>query len=284
MLKLRSPVRDIPGTMSDLGCISFVSLFIPLCFVFQLCVVLPEFHEPGSLMFILTWIGGLFVVFQIAGNFLACMLVDTSIRATILTPPQEPQLRKLWRFCSLCETLAPIRSWHCDSCKTCVLKRDHHCIFTGNCVGYRNQRYFILFLVYVIIGCSYCCLYNCVYFWYLHKDIYLNSRTLMSLICPFVGFFFDISWKNVYLLTYELGFISLLYALILFLFHWPNVLRGSTTHESLSAKYDMGREQNLEMVFGKRWRLVWLSPLLESELPHDGVHWESLLRQSSKNR
>ncbi|XP_075165782.1 putative palmitoyltransferase ZDHHC24 [Haematobia irritans] len=284
MLKYRSIFRDIPRTLSDLGCIAFVVIFIPVCFLFQLCVVLPVFHEPFGVMFILTWLGGIFVVFQIVGNFLACMLVDTSIRATVLIPPLDQQLRKLWRFCSVCEVVAPIRSWHCDSCRCCILKRDHHCIFTGNCIGHRNQRYFVLFIVYVIIGCSYCCLYNSAYFWYIHYDIYFNLKTGLSLMCPFFGFFFDMSWNNGYLLIYELDFICLLYALILFLFHMPNILKGSTTHENQTMKYDCGREQNLEMVLGKNWRWVWLGPFVKSDLPHDGIHWETLLRQSCKYR
>lgn len=64
----------------------------------------------------------------------------------------------------------------------------------------------------------------------------------------------------------------------------PNILKGSTTHESLTTKYDLGQEENLEMVLGKRWKLVWLAPMLRSDLPHDGIHWETMLKQSGKNR
>ena len=37
-------------------------------------------------------------------------------------------------------------------CSMCVLKRDHHCFFTSSCVGLHNQRYFLVFLLYVVIG------------------------------------------------------------------------------------------------------------------------------------
>ncbi len=46
----------------------------------------------------------------------------------------------------------------CKVCKKVILKRDHHCFFTGNCIGNRNMRYFIMFSIYT----SCCCLYSLV--------------------------------------------------------------------------------------------------------------------------
>ncbi|KAK3316043.1 DHHC palmitoyltransferase-domain-containing protein [Apodospora peruviana] len=49
--------------------------------------------------------------------------------------------------CSTCRLLKPARSKHCSVCKRCIAKCDHHCIFINNCVGARNQRWFILLLL-----------------------------------------------------------------------------------------------------------------------------------------
>lgn len=202
----------------------------------------------------------------------------------ILKPPLEPQLRKHWRLCAVCELMAPPRSWHCDTCRTCILKRDHHCNFAANCVGHRNQRYLLMFLLHSLIGCSYAFLYNNLYFWWLHQDAYLNLRTALKLICPVLGFVAELSMINLYLFVYEINFILFIYIVVLICFHMPNILKGATTYERRMAHYDFGWKKNLEMVLGRRWHLVWLSPFINSPLPHDGIHWELLLKQTTKNR
>lgn len=49
--------------------------------------------------------------------------------------------------CRTCHILKPARSKHCSICKRCISKLDHHCIFINSCVGYHNQRYFVLLLL-----------------------------------------------------------------------------------------------------------------------------------------
>ncbi|KAG7197605.1 hypothetical protein KM043_006043 [Ampulex compressa] len=54
-----------------------------------------------------------------------------------------------WTVCTRCETYRPPKAQHCRICKRCVRRMDHHCPWINNCVGERNQKYFIQFLVYV---------------------------------------------------------------------------------------------------------------------------------------
>lgn len=56
-----------------------------------------------------------------------------------------------WTVCSRCETYRPPRAHHCRICKRCIRRMDHHCPWINNCVGERNQKYFLQFLVYVCV-------------------------------------------------------------------------------------------------------------------------------------
>lgn len=56
------------------------------------------------------------------------------------------------RLCPHCGAVRVPRSHHCRTCGRCVLKMDHHCVWIGNCVGHRNQKYFILFMLYLVAG------------------------------------------------------------------------------------------------------------------------------------
>ncbi|QLQ80680.1 hypothetical protein HG537_0E00330 [Torulaspora globosa] len=53
-----------------------------------------------------------------------------------------------FRLCRTCHVWKPDRTHHCSRCDRCILKMDHHCPWIPGCVGFRNQRYFIQFLIY----------------------------------------------------------------------------------------------------------------------------------------
>ncbi|XP_054738440.1 probable palmitoyltransferase ZDHHC24 isoform X1 [Anastrepha obliqua] len=276
--------KFFPRSLRDIGCFLMMFIFIPITFVFEITVVLPDFHDQSSAIYILTCLLGLFLLFNLQANMLACMLVDTSARTVLLTPPSNERQRQYWRYCSVCEMLAPPRSWHCSICDTCILKRDHHCSFTGSCIGHKNHRYFVFFLLYLVIGATYATIYNSIYFWWLHAATYVNWLTLVKIVFPMFMLCFDVSWQNFYLLIYMLNVIASAYSMVLIAYHTPYIMRGAKDCEKHAQRYDQGVRRNLVTVLGKRMKLAWLSPFVESELPHDGVHWENVMDDTEKHR
>lgn len=275
----------LPHTITDVGSTFFLAIIAPTIFYFELFEVLPSVYAPGTWQFYVNAGVGTFCLFNIVTNQLAMMLTDTSIQGVHLIPPHNNTLHmKLWRLCDVCETLTPPRSWHCNVCNVCVLKRDHHCAFTGNCVGHKNQRYFMMLVFYLFVGTTYANLFNNYFVWVVNAQRFWHLSTIFKIMFPFVVIVVDPSWEQLHLTFYLICMLGMLFTGFLFVYHCQNLQTGSLVHEHKNkALYDLGWTENIRMIFGARWYLVWLNPFVRSELPHDGVHWESVLERSIKH-
>ncbi|KAB5581728.1 hypothetical protein PHYPO_G00179050 [Pangasianodon hypophthalmus] len=56
------------------------------------------------------------------------------------------------RFCIYCELFQVANCKHCRLCDFCVMDYDHHCLFLNHCVGQKNHRVFLLFILAMIVA------------------------------------------------------------------------------------------------------------------------------------
>ncbi|KAF2262842.1 palmitoyltransferas-like protein PFA3 [Lojkania enalia] len=122
------------------------------------------------------------------------------------------------RFCKKCQTKKPDRAHHCSTCKRCVLKMDHHCPWLATCVGLRNYKPFLLFLIYLTLFCWTCFATSSSWVW---KEVLSEAQYTESLMPV-----------NYVLLAVLSGIIGLVITGFTGWHLWLTI-RGQTTIESL---------------------------------------------------
>lgn len=90
-----------------------------------------------------------------------------------------------WRYCAKCNFFRPPRSHHCSICNACVLKMDHHCPWVGNCVGFKNHKFFLNFLLHSWTGClivAVVMIQDCFSLFYraFERDMHLTACMMIS--------------------------------------------------------------------------------------------------------
>ncbi|XP_034037903.1 probable palmitoyltransferase ZDHHC24 [Thalassophryne amazonica] len=215
-----------------------------------------------------------FLLVNICWNAVLFLRTNSSIKGVFLGGEGVGQG---WRYCYTCETHTPPRCSHCYDCKVCVLRRDHHCVFFGQCVGFRNYRYFLSCLLFMWAGLLYAVLMNVEVFMVILKEG-VTMHSLLLLLIPWIMLVSGQVSARAFAFAFIADACVLGFLLVsaFFFFHIFLLLRGQSTREWYSSRqpYNLGVMANLHHTLGRHWYLCWLCPLIPSPLPGDGIHFQ----------
>ena len=126
--------------------VSIVYLCYSLISYLSLKVAIPAVYKENLYL-----VSGLFIIlaFLSLWSHAAAMFIDPGNETLENSPLVSGGLP-----CSICGVNKSLRTHHCMVCNRCILNMDHHCPWINNCVGFKNQKHFLLFLIYTILAIS----------------------------------------------------------------------------------------------------------------------------------
>ncbi|TRY82252.1 hypothetical protein DNTS_009366 [Danionella cerebrum] len=159
--------------------------------------------------------------------------------------------------CPKCCSIKPDRAHHCSVCKRCIRKMDHHCPWVNNCVGENNQKYFVLFTMYIALISLHALIMVALHF----QRSLIDQNFLFPLECS--SFSPPATVILLILLSFE-GLLFLIFTAVMFGTQMHSICNDETGIEQLKKEEHRwgkrSRWMNLKLVFGHPFSLFWFSP------------------------
>ncbi|XP_039084112.1 palmitoyltransferase ZDHHC3 isoform X2 [Hyaena hyaena] len=207
------------------------------------------------------------VINGIVFNLLAFLALASHCRAMLTDPGAVPKGNATKEFieslqlkpgqvvykCPKCCSIKPDRAHHCSVCKRCIRKMDHHCPWVNNCVGENNQKYFVLFTMYIALISLHALIM--VGFHFLH--CFEEDWTRCSSFSP------PTTVVLLILLCFE-GLLFLIFTSVMFGTQVHSICTDETGIEQLKKEERRWAKKtkwmNMKAVFGHPFSLGWASP------------------------
>ena len=135
---------------------------------------------------------------------------------------------------------------HCSICKKCIYMKDHHCAWINQCIGQFNIKYYILFLLYLLVA-SYISLMQCLYVISKNYAKIIIEYGVNKKIYLFIFVFFDI--------IHVILSIKLLYDQYINLDYYSILNDKNNKIIEIRNKYEILCEY-----FGEKFRITWFFP------------------------
>ncbi|KAF2071885.1 hypothetical protein CYY_006812 [Polysphondylium violaceum] len=224
------PNRILQGLYLSLVLVGFY-LFHKDAFPFLQAPYLEEFHKVGA-------------IFMVSFTLITFIIASVSDPGIITTDNVDQynvydydRYLYIKKHCETCNFTKPARSKHCRICDKCISRFDHHCPWINNCVGEKNLKYFLLFVLSTAILCLYGAFLcgSIMYSFVKVKDLFNlgfhdNGRWVpitTSMVVQFIAF----ETRSVL----PLGILCIVISVFLFYFfayHLYLVVKNTTTNET----------------------------------------------------
>nr|XP_020462414.1 palmitoyltransferase ZDHHC3-like isoform X1 [Monopterus albus] len=200
-------------------------------------------------------------------NFLAFLAIASHLRAMCTDPGAVPKGNATKEYieslqlkpgqvvykCPKCCSIKPDRAHHCSVCKRCIRKMDHHCPWVNNCVGENNQKYFVLFTMYIALISLHALVMVVFHFLYCFEDDWTKCSSFSPPATVILLIF----------LCFE-GLLFLIFTSVMFGTQIHSICTDETGIERLKGETGkwgkMPRWEAMQMAFGGPFSLSWCSP------------------------